>query len=288
MNDETKHAIGEAIEKTVEAAEEAVKRPGVKSLARLGFYSKGFLFIVIGVLAIMLVFGLKGGAIADAAGALSEVARRPYGRVFLIIFVAGAIGHGMWNILRGTADVDNAGGSVEGIFKRVVSIIIGFFYLGLAVSALEIVLAAHSVADGSSTAEETLISIVLAVPVIGALFIFLIGLGVIGAGLHECYSGVSGKFRNNYRLWEITGFHLTFINVLGVLSFTARALLLVIVGYFFIRAAYYSNTGSIGLDAALLTLLRSSYGRILVLLTAIGLVCHGVLAFYEARYRRIC
>ena len=194
----------------------------------------------------------------------------------------------MWNILRGAADVDNAGRSIEGIFKRIVSIVIGFFYLGFAVSAREIVLAAHSVASGGSRAEETFISIVLAVPVIGALFIGLIGLGVVGAGFHECYSGVSGKFRDNYRLWEITGPHLTFINVLGVLSFTARALLLVIVGYFFIRAAYYNNTGSIGLDAALLALLRSSYGRVLVLLTAIGLVCHGILAFYEARFRRIC
>jgi hypothetical protein len=42
------------------------------------------------------------------------------------------------------------------------------------------------------------------------------------------------------------------------------------------------------MDAALLTLLKSSYGRIVVLLTAVGLVCHGVLAFYEAKYRRIC
>jgi hypothetical protein len=59
-------------------------------------------------------------------------------------------------------------------------------------------------------------------------------------------------------------------------------------GYFFVRAAVYNNTGAIGMDAALLVLLRSSYGRLLVLLTAIGLFCHGVLAFYEARYRRIC
>jgi hypothetical protein len=129
---------------------------------------------------------------------------------------------------------------------------------------------------------------VLAVPLLGALFIGLVGLGVIGAGFHECYSGVTGKFRENYRLWEITGFHLTFINVLGILSFTARALILVLMGYFFVRAAVYHNTGAIGMDAALLVLLRSSYGRLLVLLTAIGLFCHGVLAFYEARYRRIC
>ena len=287
MNDETKHAIGEVIEKTVEAAEETVRQPFFKPLARLGFYSKGFLFIVIGVLAILLVVGLDGGKIADATGALAAVSDRPFGKVLLIIFIVGAVAHGTWNILRGAADIDDAGKNWLGIIKRSISVITGFFYLGLAISAIEIIVAVRDT-DGSSQAEETFISLVLAVPVLGALFIGLVGLGVIGAGFHECYSGVTGKFRENYRLWEITGFHLTFINVLGVLSFTARALILVLMGYFFVRAAVYHNTGAIGMDAALLVLLRSSYGRLLVLLTAIGLFCHGVLAFYEARYRRIC
>ncbi len=55
-------------------------------------------------------------------------------------------------------------------------------------------------------------------------------------------------------------------------------------GYFFVHAAFYDTNGaSIGIDAALLALLQSSYGRFLVLLTAVGLVGHGILAFYEAK-----
>jgi hypothetical protein len=231
--------------------------------------------------------GLDGGKIADATGALATVSERPFGKVLLTIFIVGATAHGTWNILRGAADIDDAGKNWLGIIKRSISVITGFFYLGLAVSAIEILLVVH-VTDGSSQAEETFIAVVLAVPVLGALFIGLVGLGVIGAGFHECYSGVTGKFRENYRVWEITGFHLTFINVLGILGFTARALILILMGYFFVRAAVYNNAGAIGMDAALLVLLRSSYGRLLVLLTATGLFSHGVLAFYEARYRRIC
>lgn len=287
MNDETKETIGEAITATVEAAEETVRRPGVKSLARLGFYTKGFLFIVIGILAILLVVGLSGGKLADATGAMAAVAHQQYGKVFLLIFVVGAIGHGVWNILRGAADVDNAGKDWQGILRRGTSVIIGFFYFGLALSAFDIVVAAR-VLDSSSHAEENFISIVLAVPVVGAMLIALVGLGVIAAGFHECYAGISGKFRTNYRMWEISRKHLLFINILGILGFTARALILVLMGYFFIRAAFYNNAGAVGMDAALLTLLKSNYGRLLVLLTATGLVCHGVLAFYEARFRRIC
>jgi hypothetical protein len=287
VKDETKQALGDAVEKTIEAAEDTVQRPGVKRLAILGFYTKGFLFVVIGSLAIMLVAGI-GGKIADPRGALATVAKESFGKALLIVFIVGAVGHGIWNILRGAADVDNIGGGWRGAIIRIVSIGIGIFYLGLALSAFEIV-TASTVIEESSQVEETFIAVLLAIPVLGAVVLSLVGVCVIAAGVNECYSGLSGKFRENYRLWEIKGIHLAFISVLGVLSFTARALLLGIMGYFFIRAALMTGAnGSIGLDAALLALLSSGFGRFLVIFTAAGLVAHGALAFYEARYRRIC
>jgi hypothetical protein len=41
MTDETKEAISDKIEETVEAAEETVRHPCVKWLTRFGFYTKG-------------------------------------------------------------------------------------------------------------------------------------------------------------------------------------------------------------------------------------------------------
>jgi hypothetical protein len=76
--------------------------------------------------------------------------------------------------------------------------------------------------------------------------------------------------------------------VLGALSFTARALLLVLVGYFFMAAAINHNPNdAAGLDGALAALAATAYGKILLFITATGLVCHGILSLYEARYRRI-
>ncbi len=287
MNDDTKQAVADVVEKTVEAAEEVVQRPGVKALARLGFYTKGFLFIVIGGLALLVVFGIDGGRITDPAGALATVAESTYGRIFLIVFIAGAIGHGIWNILRGGADVDNVGKGWQGIIKRSVAVGLGLFYLGLAVAAIEIVVSA-SRGPSSSQAEETFITILVAIPLFGSIFLGLVGLGVIIGGANECYNGLSGKFQENYKLWKISGIHLFFINILGIFSFSARAVLLVILGFFFVRAALFGRDGAVGLDAALMTLLQSGYGPTLVFLAAIGLIGHGILAFYEAKYRRIC
>lgn len=286
MTDETKQVIGEAVQVAFEKAEETVRHPLIKKLAAFGFYTKGVLFVVVGGLATLLAVGLNGGRLTDARGALAAIAEEPSGRYFLLVFVLGAIGHGMWNILRAMADVDSVGRNVMGVIVRSASAGIGLFYLGLAVSALEII-TAESVTDASSQAEETFVAVLTGVPVIGSIIIVLIGLGVIGAGLNECYSGLSGRYRDNYKLWQISGGHLLLIKLLGILSFTVRAVLLGIMGYFFIRAGFGgSEAGAIGMDAALLTLLRTTFGRTLVLIAGIGLTGHGILAFYEARYRR--
>ncbi len=288
MNEEFPQTLGEAVEKTVEAAEETIRLPFVKRIARFGFYAKALVFIVVGALAIMLSVGSPEGRIADPAGALAVIAQKTFGTVLLILFSIGAVGHGIWNLLRGIADVDDAGGNWLGILKRSIAVLLGIFYVGLALTAVQFVLSSR-VTDTSSQAEETFAAILLAIPVLGAALLFLIGLGVIGAGFHECYSGVSGRFRDSYRLWEITGPHLAFITVLGVLSFVARAIIMIIMGYYFVAAALWNRLdGAIGIDASLYALAQSPYGRVFLFAAAVGLFAHGVLAVYEAKYRRIC
>lgn len=288
MTDETKQAVKDKIEETVEKAEETVRLPLVKKLSRFGFYTKGVLFIIIGVLAISVAVGLRGGKIADPFGALGVVAQKPFGTVLLILFVVGAIGHGLWNVLRGAADVDDAGKNWLGIVKRVFFIGIGLFYVGLALSGLSFLLFVSD-SDANGQLPKTVVTILLAIPLLGVVVVFLIGLGLIGAGFHECYSGISGKYQENYRAWEIKGWHGKTITVLGVLSFTARAIILALMGWFFISAAIdYNPEEASGIDGALRFLGQNSYGEILLFITAFGLICHGVLAFYEAKYRRIC
>lgn len=287
MSDETTPTVGTKIEETVRAAEEIVRHPYTKTLARLGFYTKGFIFLVVGMLAALVAMERTGGELADPSGALETIARQPYGRILLTIFIVGAIGHGVWNILRGAADVDNAGKKWTGIVKRVIAGGVGVFYIGLAWTAWSLI-TAEQITDRNGEIPRTLATILLALP-LGASLMFLIGLGIVGAGLHEAYSGVTGKYKESFRLFAADNKHRRMISVLGVLSFTARALLLVLVGYFFIAAAVYHDPSSAaGLDGALAALARQSYGKILLFVTATGLICHGVLSLYEARFRRLC
>ncbi len=286
MNEQTAPTVGEQIEEAVKVAEETVRHPLIKKLARFGFYAKGFLFIVIGILALMVALGQKGGELADPAGALETVATLPYGRIFLVIFIVGAIAHGAWNVLRGLADVDNAGKNWQGIGRRVIAVGVGIFYFGLSLTALDIITADHE-ADRNGAIQRMLATILLALP-LGAVLMALIGLGVIGAGVSEFYSGVTGKYQENFKIRVLDESQQKIISLLGVISFSARALILVMMGCFFIAAAFYYNPNeAAGVDRALAIIAQQSYGQVLLFITSGGLLCHGILSLYEARFRRV-
>ena len=285
MTDQTKDAIAEVVHATVEAADRTVHDPRMMGWARLGFYTKGVLFIVIGVLAIMVVVGLRG-RFADANGALEAVSEQPFGAVALLIFIVGGAGHGLWNILRGAADVDELGHGWQAVILRCIAVGIGIFYLGLAASAIELVVTSGE--PKGPTTHGTWFSVILEVPILGAAFVGLIGIGLVVTAFSEAYNGVSGRFRRSYDLWKVSGLHRIAIRSIGVLSFTARAVLLAVMGWYFLRAAFRDRLGrAIGLDSALHGLVGTTYGPVIVLIAAAGLIGHGFLAFYEARYRRI-
>lgn len=286
MKEDTKQAVAELIDAVGDAAEEVVHHKWVRRLSRLGFYSKGVLFIIIGTIALMVVIGVHGAKMVDQRGALSALAEEPYGRIALIFFIVGAAAHGVWNILRAVVDIDDLGRHWFSIFKRSIAAMIGVFYLGLAISAAEIIVAAK-IDVGSSQAEETFVSVLLMVPFLGPAWAVIIGIGLVGAGLSEAYTGLSGGFRSSYRRITLNGINDTIVSALAALSFLVRAVLLIVMGYFFIKAPFDNKPGPIGLDAALLTLLATAFGRTIVTVAGVGLVAHGVLAFYEARYRRL-
>ncbi|MGI8495739.1 MAG: DUF1206 domain-containing protein [Pyrinomonadaceae bacterium] len=285
-DDESQGSFGEAIDEAVKAAEDTVRHPFTRKLARWGFYTKGYLFIIIGFLAVFVATGVNNGKLAAPTGALSTIAQLPFGRIILVFFIIGALSHGIWNILRGVADVDGAGKNLQGIGKRIIPVGIGIFYLVLSWFAFNLIITSRAIYSNDEI-PKTITSLILSFP-LGSVLIFLIGLGIIGAGIHELYSGITGKYKKNFLLFGVENNHLKIITWLGYLSFTARAVLLFLMGYYFIWAAVdYNASEVIGMDGALLALSQTYYGKTILFITAIGLISHGFLSLYEAKYRRL-
>lgn len=69
-------------------------RPWVAPLARLGYASKGILYLVVGVLAGKAALG--AGRVTDTKGALRNLHAQPFGQVLLLVLALGLAGYAIW------------------------------------------------------------------------------------------------------------------------------------------------------------------------------------------------
>jgi hypothetical protein len=267
---------------TVRAAERQ-SRPWTVWLARLGHAAKGIVYIVIGYLAFRAAFGASGQT-TNSQGALQKIAEQPFGKLLLFIVGIGFIGYALWRFVQAGLDTENKGSEVKGIFQRIAYMLSGLAYGGLALTAFKIVL---NVKDKSGNSQQDWTARLLSQP-FGQWLVGIVGLIVIGMGLNAFYKAFTAKFCEHLNTAEMSKTENSWATFVGRAGYTARGVVLSIIGWFFIQAARHANPKeSRGLDQALDTLASQPNGRLLLGIVAVGLIAYGIYALAEARYRRM-
>lgn len=257
--------------------------PWIQRLARLGYLTKGIIYIIIGVLAAQAAFG-PGGRTTDSQGALYTIVQQPFGNFLLWVVAIGLVGYAVWRLVEAAIDPEHKGDDPKGIGVRLGYALNGIVYGGLAYTAFRILLGAGG-GGGSSTQDWT--ALVLAQP-LGRWLVGLAGLGVIGVGIYQIYRGVKAKFREKLALSEMSQTEETWATRAGQIGFPAHGITLGLIGIFLIQAAYqFDPSKAGGLAQALQTLARQPFGPWLLGIVALGLVVYGLFMGVMARYRRI-
>ena len=79
----------------------------------------------------------------------------------------------------------------------------------------------------------------------------------------------------------------TWVARLGQAGYGARALVYIVIGWFFVQAAItYDPNQAKGLSGALAELAGKSWGQLLLWAIALGLFCYGLFCVAEAKYRK--
>jgi hypothetical protein len=281
--------LGEA-EAIIENAEEKAAdltraaRPWIERFARCGYAAKGVVYVLVGSLAAYGAF--EPSHPTDSRGALSQVVHKPFGRVVLCVMAAGLAGYALWRVVQALRDTEDKGRSWKGIAVRGGYACIGFVYMGLSYSAVSLVLGG-SAGKTSDESARGWTALALMFP-LGRLVVALVGLGVVGFGLWQCYKAFTARFRRKWKQYEMSEHARSLATHAGQVGLVARGIVFGIIGLFLIDAAWLARAEEArGLSGALRTLEEQPYGPYVLGAVALGLVAYGLYMFVEARYRRM-
>jgi hypothetical protein len=245
-----------------------------------GFVARGFVYGLVGVLAIKLALG-SGNTSASQQGAMRTIAAQPLGNVLLILVAIGLGGYALWRLMR--ALVGHGPEDSDSGLDRVAAFASGVAYAVLCAIAVEILLGSGG---GSGSARKPAAG-VLGWPG-GTWLVALVGIALVGVGLYQGYRGLTTDFLEDSKTEEMSPRTRRWIAWIGRIGHLSRMLVFCLIGIFLVDAAIDANPKkAVGLDGALAKVDHASYGPVILALVAAGLVAFGVYSLSDARFRRI-
>ena len=264
------------------AGRQAADSGWLSRAARVGLASRGLVYVLIGALAIEVARG--GAARTDQQGALRKIAEQPFGRTMLWLVGAGFLAYGLWRLGEGIWGRREESDERKRTVKRVESVASGVIYLVLCVTAARIAIGSSG---GGGNDQQSLTARLLEAPG-GKTMLVLIGLVLIGVAGALAWRGLQTDFEQQLKCGEMSSRTYAVVHRLGQVGYLARGLVVGLVGVLVVKAALEQEPDqAAGLDVALESLAAAPFGRGLLVVAAVGLICFGLYSLAEVRYRRL-
>lgn len=247
-------------------------------LARSGYAARGIVYVLI---AGMASLSTLGGGEPDSESALQIVLGQPFGQIWLGVIGIGLIGFILWRVAQSILNTDRHQNNARGYLVRAGLLVSAATYTGLAFYAVGQAL--HlGFGAGSSGGREGWTAWLMQQP-FGRYLVAGVGLAIIGAGCAQAAKGI----KQGYLRYFESGFEQrTVLNGICTYGLLARGIIFLIIGGFFVYAAFTVDPNQAGgLADALAWVRRLPFGAILYGLAAIGLFAFGLYGLIEAWYR---
>jgi len=256
-------------------------------LARLGFFTKGVLYVVVGWLAASTALGY-GGRITSADGALIAVLRQPLGSVLLLIAAIGLFGYSAWRLVQAIVDPDNEGTDWKGLGKRATYVLRGVVHGLLGWQAVQLYRGLGG-RQGQGEGEEEAARMLATWP-FGEWVLVLVGIALIGYAFHEARRAWTCRLPSDLdtrQLRKEAGNWAVGVSRLGL---AARATVFTVIGISVIRAGLSGRVSQVeGTEGALRSLAHQpgDVGRWVFIAVSVGLIAYGFYQMIHARYLHI-
>jgi len=272
------------MEQTLKQAKRGARRAAnsqsewIERLARVGYATKGVVYAMIGVLALMAAFG-SGGSVGGSQNAVQEIGSQPFGQVLLVVTAIGLFGYALWRFIQAGFDPEDSSA-----IKRIGYVASGAAHTMLGVTAIQMVTGG----GGGGSSKKTWLAKLMAVDTVGPILVGILGAFVLGYALYQVKKGWTEKFKKKLKTSNMSQGERKGATLSGRIGLVARGVVFAIVGGYVIKAAVAQDASSAkSVGGALSEIASQSYGVFLLAIVAIGLVAYAVLQFVMAKYRQI-
>ena len=272
---------GRAAGEAAKTADSVADSPIMTAMARLGLVAHGFVYLLIGWLALQVAFG-HGNKTADQRGAMSEIAKHTFGIALLWVLAVGLAAYAIWRLFEAAL-----GSGVDGdkAKSRLKSAGRGIAYGLLCISTVTFAIGTSR--QSQSQKQQTMTGRAME-HAFGRWLVAVAGLVVIVGGIVMIVSGARKKFLKQLTTEQMNPKTRDAVESLGTVGNIARGAVFVITGMLFVQAAItYDPSKVSGMDGALKTLRDRSWGPWILGVMAIGLIAYGIFGFAQAKWAKI-
>jgi len=254
----------------------------IERLARLGYISVGAVYMIIG--GITAAAAAHGGrSTPDRRDVFRYIIEKPFGNVLLLIIAAGLVGYALWRLSSGFFDSDRRGSDAKGIAIRIGSVVRGIAYGAAALQVFRLAMHQGGAGRSSDASAKHWTARAMEHP-FGRWAVAIAGLIIIGAGIYQLSRAFRAKLSKRLDVRRIPD-ALRAICRFGI---GARGIVFGVIGISIVNAARrFDSSKAEGTSGALGTVAAQPFGRLLLIIVAIGLMAYGIYAFVNAKYRRI-
>lgn len=272
-------------------AELAREHPSLVTLARIGWIAKGVVYGLVGVLAVPIAMsGLdsdqqaSAGDEASQQGAVAELAQHSYGALALWLVAIGLALYVLWRLVSLMLPASNSAKAWATRAGYLASVVV---YSTLAWSALSIARRTGSGGESEDGKVERFTRDVMEMTG-GRWIVGLVGAALIGIGAFFVHRGVTAEFRDELDGGPVGPFRHETIVRLGQAGWVGRGVMMLLIGWFVAQAAIeFDPDEAQGIDGALRDATSSTFGAVLALVVAIGLILYGAFCVISAPRQRL-
>jgi len=256
-----------------------------KSIAFTGYTAKGIVYALTGILALFEAFNM-GGEKAGKLAVIDYLENQIFGSVLVILLGIGLLSYAIWRFIQSINDPEDIGSDLKGSVKRISFFISGIIYAALGIISVLDALDISSLFQKGSGSENSILT-----GTTGTYVFVVIGVGLAIKGIYQFVKAYKGNFLEKFNIQSISAIaKRRYIKRIGYAGLISRGIVICIIAYFFLTAGFNlhgtTSQNMKGTAEAFSFIQQQAYGKWLLGIVAIGMVCYGLFMFSTAAYRK--